>query len=178
MVLKVKYKLLTPGCAPVINANGDAFDLVAAKDVTLETPRLRGISAEDGSKIKAGFHSTIIPLGIAMELPKGWVADVRPRSSTYKKWHIILANSFGLIDSTYCGDTDEWGYPAIALSTSHIKKGDRICQFEIRPSQKASIWQKLRWLLTSKIEFVQVETLGNKARGGFGEGTKNVEGGK
>lgn len=179
MVLKVKYKLLTEGCAPVINENGDAFDLTAAKDITLETPRLRGIAAQDGSHIKAGFHDAIIPLGIAMELPKGWVADIRPRSSTYKKWYILLVNSIGLIDSTYCGDTDEWGFPAVALRTSHIKKGDRICQFEIRPSQRASVWQKLRWLFTSKIEFVQVESLGNKARGGFGEGTKHLdEGGK
>ena len=178
MVLKVKYKLLTTGCAPVINEQGDAFDLVAAKDVTLETPRLRGVAAEDGSKIKAGFRSSMIPLGIAMEIPKGWVADVRPRSSTYKKWHILQVNSFGLIDSSYCGDTDEWCMPVVALSTSHIKKGDRICQFEIRPSQRASIWQKLRWLFTGKIEFVQVESLGNKDRGGLGSTGSCVKGGK
>ena len=140
---------------------GDWYDLRAAETVHL----------------KAGEFK-LISLGVSMKLPEGYEAHIVPRSSTYKKWHIILANSFGLIDSTYCGDTDEWGYPAIALSTSHIKKGDRICQFEIRPSQRASIWQKLRWLFTSKIEFVQVETLGNKARGGFGEGSKNVEGGK
>lgn len=178
MVLKVRYKLLADCCAPVVNDNGDAFDLVAAKDMALESPRLRGIKANDGEKIKAGFNTALIPLGIAMELPKGWVADIRPRSSTYKKWHILQTNTPGLIDSTYCGDNDEWMFPAIAMSTSHIKKGDRICQFEIRPSQRASIWQKLRWLFTSRIEFVQVESLGNPDRDGFGSTGSKVEGGK
>lgn len=178
MKTKIRYKLLTEGCAPVINDNGDAFDLVAAKDMTLDSPRLRGIKSENGEEIKAGFHNAIIPLGIAMELPGGMIANIRPRSSSYKKWKILMVNSVGLVDATFKGDTDEWGMPVIAMATSHIKKGDRVCQFEIRPSMKATFWQKLRWLLTTKYEFVQVESLGNAPRGGFGEGTKHLDGGK
>lgn len=171
MVKNIRYRLITAGCAPVINEQGDAFDLVAAKDVKMPAP---SINSKEATK----FNSTLIPLGIAMELPKGWVADVRPRSSTFKKWHILQTNSVGLIDSTYCGDNDEWAFPAIAMSTSHIKKGDRICQFEIRLSQRASIWQKLQWLFTHKINFVEVPVLGNTNRGGFGVTGSNVEGGK
>lgn len=169
MVRTVKYKLITPGCAPVINDNGNAFDLVAAKDVTLQCPKI----AED-QKVK--FDTAIIPLGIAMELPKGCIANVRPRSSTYKKWHVLQTNSVRLIDESYCGDTDEWRMQVLAFAGVHIHQRDRLCQFEIRPSQTATLWQKLMWLFTTKYNFVQVDSLGHEARGGFGEGTKNVDG--
>ena len=76
---------------------------------------------------------------------------------------------------SYCGDNDEWKYNAIALNTSHIKKGDRICQFRIQLSQKATFWQKLRWLFSSKIELVQVDHLDNKDRGGFGSTDKEAK---
>jgi dUTPase len=51
---------------------------------------------------------------------------------------------------------------------TQIKYGDRVAQFRIQLSQRASIWQKLKWLFTSEIEFVQVKHLGNEDRGGFG----------
>lgn len=170
MIREVRYRLVTSGCAPVVNDNGDAFDLRAAKDVRLSAP----VVNPDNGEVK--FSTNLIPLGIAMELPKGCKADVKPRSSTFKKWHIVQANSIGLIDETYCGDTDEWKMPVIAFQKSKIEKGDRLCQFEIRPSQKATFWQKLMWLLTTGYRFVEVESLGNEPRGGFGEGTKQVDG--
>lgn len=168
MIRKIKYKLITDGCAPVITENGDAFDLRAAKEVRIKAPTVD----EEG---KVTINNTLVPLGIAMELPKGCIANVRPRSSTYKKWYVIQSNSVGLIDGLFSGDSDEWQMPVIALKNSKIAKGERICQFEIRPSQKATFWQKLKWMLTSEYKFVEVDTLGNKTRGGFGEGTKGVK---
>jgi dUTP pyrophosphatase len=168
MIRKIKYKLITEGCAPVVTENGDAFDLRAAKDVKIKAPTVD----EEG---KVTINNTLVPLGIAMELPKGCIANVRPRSSTYKKWYVIQSNSVGLIDETYCGDADEWQMPVIAFKNSKIAKGERICQFEIRPSQKATFWQKLKWMLTSEYKFVAVDTLNNTARGGFGDGTKEVK---
>lgn len=159
---------MTQECAPVVNENGDAFDLRAAKDTILDAPMV-----DHNNVVK--FSTALIPLGIAMELPKGCKADVKPRSSTFKKWKIVQSNSIGLIDCSYNGDTDEWKMPVIAIEKSHIKKGDRICQFEIRPSQTATFWQKFLWFITTGYRFVAVETLGNKARGGFGEGTKNID---
>ena len=49
-----------------------------------------------------------------------------------------------------------------------IEAGDRICQFRIQLSQKATFWQKLKWLFSSGIELVEVDNLNNKSRGGFG----------
>lgn len=169
MVRTVRYRLLTTGCAPVVNDNGDAFDLRAAKGVQLAAPI---VNSETGV---VEFSNALIPLGIAIELPKGCKADVKPRSSTFKKWKVLQTNSLGLIDCSYCGDTDEWKMPILAMEKSSIKKGDRLCQFEIRPSQTATLWQKFLWLITTGYRFVEVESLGNEARGGFGEGTKDVD---
>lgn len=91
MIRKVRYRLLTTGCAPVVNENGDAFDLRAAEDTTLSAPM-----ADHDGVVK--FSNALVPLGIAMELPKGCKADVKPRSSTFRKWHIMETNSIGLID--------------------------------------------------------------------------------
>ena len=46
-----------------------------------------------------------------------------------------------------------------------IEAGNRICQFRIQLSQKATMWQKIKWLLSSGIEFVEVDDLGDDSRG-------------
>lgn len=69
---------------------------------------------------------------------------------------------------SYNGTNDEWKMSVVALGDCTINAGDRICQFRIQPSQKAKWWQKLRWLFTSKIEFMWVDKLNDKDRGGFG----------
>lgn len=117
---------------------GDWIDLRSSEDVEL----------------KAGDFK-IIKLGIGMKLPYGWEAHVAPRSSTYKNFGIICANSFGIIDNSYCGDEDEWGFPAIALRDTTIHKNDRICQFRVVEKQPS-------------IDFVEVEHLDKVSRGGFG----------
>lgn len=102
----------------------------------------------------------IIPLGVAMDIPEGWRADLVPRSSTFKKWGIIQTNSVGKIDNSYNGDDDEWGMPVYALRDGVIEKNDRVCQFELIKKQP-------------KVKFNKVESLNNPSRGGFGStGTK------
>ena len=117
---------------------GDWIDLRAAENVP----------------IKAGEYARI-PLGVAMELPKGYEALVAPRSSTFKNHGILLANSIGIIDESYKGDDDEWNFLAYAVRDTMILRGDRICQFRIIKHQP-------------KIQFVTVRHLGNTNRGGIG----------
>ena len=117
---------------------GDWIDLRAAEDVTM----------------KAGEYR-MIPLGVAMELPKGYEALVAPRSSTFKKYGIILANSIGIIDESYKGDGDEWNFLAYATRDTRIRKNERICQFRIIQHQPL-------------IHLQEVESLGNADRGGIG----------
>ena len=77
------------------------------------------------------FSNALIPLGFAMEIPKGFKANLYPRSSTYKKWGIIFGNHVGQVDSSYRGNNDEWLVSAIALKATEIHAGDKIAQFEI-----------------------------------------------
>ena len=105
-------------------------------------------------ELKAGQFA-LIPLGVAMALPRGYEAHVAPRSSTFKNWGILQVNSVGVIDESYCGDGDEWKMPVYATRDTVIEFGDRICQFRIMAHQPA-------------ITFAEVERLSGRDRGGFG----------
>ena len=119
-------------------SKGDLIDLRAAETVEMKKGEFR-----------------LISLGVGMKLPKGYKANVYPRSSTYKNFGIILANSVGQIDNSYSGDNDYWKFPAIAMRDTIIRKNDRICQFEIQKIQP-------------EIEFVEVDHLDDESRGGIG----------
>lgn len=143
MPIEIKVKYFTD-IEPIEQIEqGDWIDLRAAEDVQMEAGDFK-----------------LIPLGIGMELPTGYEAHVVPRSSTYKKWKIIQANHMGVIDESYCGNDDQWMFPAIAFEDTTIKKGDRICQFRLMKHQP-------------RIKLTTVEKLDSKNRGGFGStGTK------
>lgn len=54
----------------------------------------------------------MIPLAIAMALPSGYEAHIIPRSSTFKNFGLIQTNSEGMVDESYCGNDDQWHFPA------------------------------------------------------------------
>ena len=121
-----------------IDGKSDWIDLRVSEEVSL----------------KAGEFA-LIPLGVAMELPKGYEAHLVPRSSTFKTWGLIQTNSMGVIDCSYCGDNDQWFMPVLAVRDTHISCNDRICQFRIMENQP-------------KILFEEVTALEGTDRGGFG----------
>ena len=120
--------------------HGNWYDLKAAKDVILYPN-----------------NYIEIPLGVAMQLPQGYEAIVVPRSSTFKKYGIIMVNSIGVIDSDYCGDNDWWCFPALNITNNivEIKAGTRIAQFRIFNRQP-------------KLYMCATEQLDNPDRGGLG----------
>lgn len=137
MDIKIKYfNDNIDKVAPI--SKGDWIDLRAAATV----------------EMKAGEFK-LIPLGVAMQLPQGYEAHVCPRSSTFKNFGVIQTNSMGIIDNSYCGDNDQWFFPAFALRDTVIHENDRICQFRIMEIQP-------------QINFITVDTLGNADRGGHG----------
>ena len=126
-----------------IGGKSDWIDLRSAEDVVLK---------------KGDFK--LIKLGIGMQLPRGYEAHIVPRSSTYKNFGVIQANHCGIVDESYCGDNDEWMFPALAMRDTKIHVGDRICQFRIMEHQP-------------EIVFEEVEKLADTDRGGFGRTEKN-----
>ena len=145
--MKIKIKYFDNAKELNMIEKGNWCDLYANKDMFIP----------EGEKM-------MIPLGVAMQLPEGYEAHVVPRSSTFKTWGIIQTNNIGIIDNSYCGDNDQWFYPAYCLEPKNfidnqygtlIRKGDKIAQFRIIEVQP-------------KLEFEKVELLGNKDRGGFG----------
>ena len=133
--MQVKIKKLNPNAViPTYAKQGDAgMDLVATS------------MKFDGTQITYGT-------GLAMEIPKGFVGLIFPRSSI-RKTDLILSNSVGVIDSGYRGEIQATfkrsGVYAYAV-------GDRICQIMIIPHPP--------------IEFEEVDELSDTERGdgGFG----------
>ena len=116
----------------------DWIDLRAAENVTL----------------KAGEFK-LIKLGVGMILPEGYEAHMLPRSSTYKNFGITMTNSMGIIDESYCGENDEWRFPALAHRDTEIHVNDRIAQFRIVKKMP-------------KVVFEEVDHLNEVSRGGIG----------
>lgn len=163
--IKIKrFNLLIP--VPEIIKKGDWIDLRAAEQVELKGPYSK-TSRKDAER-KVIFSDAVIPLGIAAELPDGYEAVVNMRSSAFKYFNIILVNGQGVIDNSYNGDCDQWFAHVLPYADGVIPEGDRICQFRIQLSQKATFWQKLKWLFSSGIRIEIVDNLGNTNRGGHG----------
>lgn len=165
--MKIKVRLINPNCKFEFIDKGEWIDLRASETIDLEGPYAHTLNGKR-DKRDVIFDYKMIPLGFAMELPKDFEAQILPRSNTFKTWGIIQWNSEAVIDSSYSGNDDIWRFPAIAFKDTTVFEGDRICQFRIQPSQKASVWTKLKWLFTNKIEFEWVDSLDNENRSGFG----------
>ena len=136
---KIKIHYFSPDAPRLkITKKGDWIDLYCAEDMTL----------------KAGDFA-LVPLGVSMQLPEGYEAHIVPRSSTFRKWGILQANSMGVIDESYCGDRDIIRMPVYATRDTELHVNDRICQFRIMEHQPALV-------------FEETGELGNADRGGHG----------
>lgn len=109
----VKYKILEGGIKPVKKTDG-----AACCDCYARLPE---------KKVLKAFESAVIPLGFCIEVPKGYYAEIRPRSGLTSKGIIV---SIGTVDSDYRGEVG-----ALMLNASgsdfEIEPGDRICQMMI-----------------------------------------------
>lgn len=142
-VIKIQYLNDEIKRLEYIDGKSDWIDLRAAEHVEL----------------KAGAFK-LINLGVAMQLPDGYEAHIVPRSSTFKNFGVIQANSMGIVDESYCGPNDWFYFPAIALRDTVIEVNDRICQFRIEKHQPT-------------VFFHEVDKLENADRGGIGSTGKN-----
>jgi dUTP pyrophosphatase len=125
IVMVVKFKPLTETARIPKYANEYAAgaDLFSDENVTLQ-PGQR----------------TLVTTNVAMEIPKGWEGQVRPRSGFALKCGVTVLNSPGTIDS-------DWRGPLGALLINHgqdavvIGKGDRIAQLVIARAPQAHFFE-------------------------------------
>jgi dUTP pyrophosphatase len=102
----------------------------------------------------------MVPTGLYIELPRGYEAQVRPRSGLALKQGITCLNSPGTVDSDYRGEIK---IVLINLSGENqvINPGDRIAQMVVQKVERI-YWQQVT---------VLTETVRNE--GGFGSTGKN-----
>ena len=139
-----------------------------------ESAGAAGMDLTATSKKYDDHGNVVYGTGIAIQIPQGYYADLRPRSSI-SKYDLVLANSIGTIDSDYTGElifkfkptiefvTHEFAVNQKCGSMPHIHStyevGDRIGQIIIMPYPK--------------IEFVEVDELDKTERGNGGFGSAN-----
>ena len=116
-----------------------AFDLAASMDTTIAPGEVR-----------------LVPTGLVIEVPEGMFLAVFARSSTPLKRGLLIANGVGVVDSDYCGPTDEVKIPTLNFTAApvQVSKGDRIAQGILLPSPR--------------VEWEEVGELRAGSRGGFG----------
>jgi len=141
----LKVRRLRPGASPPqrTTPGSTGLDLFAC----LEEP----------GSIELGRDPVLVPTGIAIEVPAGYDAQVRPRSGLSAKG---VGVAFGTIDSDYRGEVLVTMYLFGTVDSYTIRHGDRIAQLVIS-----------RW---ADLPVVEVEALSETERGPGGHGSTGV----
>ncbi|VXB15325.1 Deoxyuridine 5'-triphosphate nucleotidohydrolase [Arthrobacter sp. 9AX] len=139
--LQVQLKMLDPDIeAPSYAHPGDAgADLRAREDVVL-----------------APGERKLVPTGVAIALPDGFVALIHPRSGLATKHGLTIVNAPGTVDAGYRGEISVTLLNTDATHSIELRRGDRIAQMVIQRVEYA--------------QFVPVKELSGSVRGtgGFG----------
>ena len=135
--------------------------LEGKKDVALPSYETDGASgldlraAVDGELTLHPGEISLVPTGLAISLPPGYEAQIRPRSGLALKHGVGMVNTPGTIDSDYRGEIGlvliNWG-----KSPFVIKRGDRIAQMVVTRVSRAQV-----------LEVDRLETT-ERGEGGFG----------
>ena len=141
MSVKILIKRLDPGVPlPQYAKGGDAgADIVSAVDITL-----------------APGERALVPTGISIALPDGYVALVHPRSGLAIKHGVTMVNAPGTVDAGYRGEVKLILINHDQKESVSFKRGDRVAQLVIQQVERA--------------EFIEVQELPGSGRGtdGFG----------
>ena len=94
-------------------AGAAGFDIAAAEDVAIEPGQVK-----------------LVPTGLVIEVPPGMFLGVFARSSTPLKRGLMVSNGVGVVDSDYCGPSDEVKIQVVNFTRElvTVKAGDRIAQ--------------------------------------------------
>lgn len=144
MTIKLEFKRLDHGRDLPLPAYQS--DLAAGLDL---------LAAVDEAVILQPGSRMLIPTGLAMALPSGFEAQVRPRSGLAAKHGVTVLNTPGTIDADYRGEVK---VILINLGDNdfQVGRGDRIAQMVIAP------------VLQADIQEVDVLSETDRGTGGFG----------
>lgn len=133
-LIKFRDDLIKPTRA---HYNDAGIDCYAQEDITLDA--LYGCVSALYPTARVASVPTLIPLGFGLEVPDGYMATIRPRSSYNVKGVI---SQIGTIDSGYRGEIK-----AVLINLTNkdieIKKGEKICQIVIEPVILADFVEEL-----------------------------------
>ena len=118
------------------------------------------LAAVENEILIAPNEIALVPTGIAIALPNGFEAQIRPRSGLAAKYGITIPNAPGTIDSDYRGEIKVI-LQNMGKENFSIKRGDRIAQMIIAKYEK--------------IEWREVDTLEETSRGAGGFGHTGVK---
>ncbi len=137
--MKVKIKRIDKSLPlPGYHTSGAvAFDLYSRVDVAILPKTLERL-----------------PTNVVIEIPRGYMLEIKDRSSTLKKKGLLV--STGYIDNDYCGDEDEILLQVYNLTDQEVKveKGERLGQ---------GVFVKI-----DIAEWEETDKMGDNSRGGFG----------
>ncbi|HAP89312.1 MAG TPA: dUTP diphosphatase [Arthrobacter bacterium] len=142
LTLQVQLKMLDAGLAAPSYANpGDAgADLRAREDVVL-----------------APGERKLVPTGVSIALPDGFVALIHPRSGLATKHGLTIVNAPGTVDAGYRGEISVTLLNTDSRDAIELRRGDRIAQMVIQRVEYA--------------QFVPVNELSESVRGAGGFGS-------
>ena len=137
--MKIKIKRIDKSLPlPEYHTSGAvAFDLYSRVDITIKPKSLERL-----------------PTNVIIATPKGYMLEIKDRSSTLKKKGLLV--STGFIDNDYCGEEDE-----ILLQVYNLTDNDVIVEKGERLGQGAFVKVEIS-------EWEEVEIMEEKNRGGFG----------
>jgi dUTP pyrophosphatase len=140
----------------IVNTSGNALPAYATEG----SAGLDLKAALAGPLVLQPMERTLVPTGLFIELPKGYEAQVRPRSGLAVKQGITCLNTPGTIDSDYRGEIK---ILLINLSGEQqvIQPGDRIAQLVVQQ------YEQVQW---NEVSFLSVT---ERNEGGFGSTGKN-----
>ena len=110
----------------------------------------------------------IVGLGVSFTVPKWYRTEIKPRSSTFKKWGLLLTNSVGEIEWDY---KNEIMAHFIPFKDVIVPDGERILQMQISLRPDAPFYMKIMDLFVSGFKYKVVDVL-TTTRGGFGSTDK------
>ena len=99
----------------------------------------------------------MVPTGIALALPDGYVALVHPRSGLAARHGLSIVNAPGTVDAGYRGEVKVMLINHDPVTPIELRRGDRIAQLVVQRFERA--------------RFVEVDQLPDSARGAGGYGS-------